>query len=140
MNLLYYISFPSPPLGTEMSVWSRAGSELTLSGTTSGRDSALGSASLLGEGSSTAAEEEDQQSSAGAGTIILRKKKSTLNVCPTLFRRRNQCWGSVIFWCGSVPLTYGSESGPTPDPTPFFSDFKDAKKIIFFIFFLKTYL
>ncbi len=57
-----------------MSVWSRAGSELTLSGTTSGRDSALGSASLLGEGSSTAAEEEDQLSSAGAGTIILREK------------------------------------------------------------------
>jgi hypothetical protein len=25
---------------------------------------------------------------------------------------------------------------PTPDPTPFFRDFKDAKK---FIFFLKTY-
>jgi hypothetical protein len=24
---------------------------------------------------------------------------------------------------------------PAPDPTPFFSDFKDAKKIIFFIFF-----
>jgi hypothetical protein len=61
-------------------MWSRAGSELTLSGTTSGRDSALGSASLLGEGSSTAAEEEDQPSSAGAGTIISREK-STLNVC-----------------------------------------------------------
>jgi hypothetical protein len=64
-----------------MSVWSRAGSELTLSGTTSGRDSALGSASLLGEGSScTTAEEEDQLSSAGAGTIIWRET-STLNVC-----------------------------------------------------------
>jgi hypothetical protein len=58
-----------------MSVWSRAGSELTLSGTTSGRDSALGSASLLGEGSScTTAEEEDQLTSAGAGTIISQKK------------------------------------------------------------------
>jgi hypothetical protein len=28
-----------------------------------------------------------------------------------------------------------SDPDPTPDPTPFFSDFKDAKKIIFFIFF-----
>jgi hypothetical protein len=75
-----------------MSVWSRAGSELTLSGTTSGRDSALGSASLLGEGSSTTAEEEDQLSSAGAGTIIWREK-TTLNVCLKLFRKRNQSWG-----------------------------------------------
>ncbi len=25
----------------------------------------------------------------------------------------------------------------TPDPTPFFSDFKDAKKLIFSYFFLK---
>jgi hypothetical protein len=24
------------------------------------------------------------------------------------------------------------DSDPTPDPTPFFSDFKDAKKFIFF--------
>lgn len=40
-------------LEVSSSVWSsRAGSDLTLSGTTSGRDSALGSASLLGEGSS----------------------------------------------------------------------------------------
>jgi hypothetical protein len=37
----------------------------------------------------------------------------------------NQCWGSVTFWCGSVLLTN--------DPTPFFSDFKNAK-IVFFIF------
>jgi hypothetical protein len=44
----------------------------------------------------------------------------------------NQCLGSVTFWCGS-----GSESpdphllmdpDPTADPTPFFIDFKDAKK------------
>ncbi len=65
-----------------MSVWSRAGSELTLSGTTSGRDSALGSASLLGEGSSTAAEEEDQLTSAGAGTIIWREKKFNFKCLP----------------------------------------------------------
>jgi hypothetical protein len=78
-----------------MSVWSRAGSELTLSGTTSGRDSALGSASLLGEGSScTTAEEEDQLSSAGAGTIIWREK-STLNVC----------------WAGSELTLSGTTSG-----------------------------
>jgi hypothetical protein len=36
----------------EQCVWSRAGSELSLSEATSGRDSALGSASLVGEGSS----------------------------------------------------------------------------------------
>jgi hypothetical protein len=29
---------------------------------------------------------------------------------------RIQCWGSVTFWCGSVPLTNGTG---TPDPTPF---------------------
>jgi hypothetical protein len=28
---------------------------------------------------------------------------------------------------------------PTPDPIPFFIDFKDAKKFIFFIFFLITF-
>jgi hypothetical protein len=28
---------------------------------------------------------------------------------------------------------------PTPDPIPFFSDLKDAKKLIFSIFFLLTY-
>jgi hypothetical protein len=41
----------------------------------------------------------------------------------------------------SIPMTNGSSQDPTPDPTSFFSDFKDAKKIIFFhIFFLTTYL
>jgi hypothetical protein len=28
---------------------------------------------------------------------------------------------------------------PNPDPTPFFIGFKNAKKIIFLIFFLKTF-
>jgi hypothetical protein len=50
-----------------------------------------------------------------------------------------QCWGSLTFLCGS-----GSPdphlSLIDPDPTPFFSDFKDAKKITYFfsyrIFFL----
>ncbi len=40
-----------------------------------------------------------------------------------------QCWGSVTFWCGSDFWLMD------PDPTPFFSDFKDAKKFIFFKFF-----
>jgi hypothetical protein len=45
---------------------------------------------------------------------------------------------------GFIPLTYGSESGSklriqTPDPTPFFSNFKDAKKFLVLIFFLMTY-
>jgi hypothetical protein len=45
----------------------------------------------------------------------------------------------VTFWCG-----FGSADpylrllGPAADPTPFFCDFKDAKKINF-IFVLKTY-
>jgi hypothetical protein len=51
---------------------------------------------------------------------------------------RYQCWGSVTFWCGS------GSADPAPDltldPTPFFSDFQDAKnKKICFIFFLITY-
>jgi hypothetical protein len=29
----------------------------------------------------------------------------------------------------------GQDPDPTPDAIPFFNDFKDAKKIIFFIFF-----
>ncbi len=38
---------------------------------------------------------------------------------------------------GSVPLTNGS-GDPTPDPTPFFCDFKDAKQKFISIFFLIT--
>jgi hypothetical protein len=39
-----------------------------------------------------------------------------------------QCWGYVTFWYGSV--------SQTPDPNPFFSDLKDAKKkLLFFQFF-----
>ncbi len=34
-----------------------------------------------------------------------------------------QCWGSVTFWCGSV-------SG-SPDPIPYFGDFKNAKNNFF---------
>ncbi len=55
--------------------------------------------------------------------------------CPGGGRVRSfrQCWGSVTFLVrirtpGSVPLTNGS--GSDPDPTPFFSDFKDAKNKI----------
>ncbi len=33
------------------------------------------------------------------------------------------------------PWHFGADSDPTPDPTPFFSDYKDAKKIFLFIFF-----
>ncbi len=36
---------------------------------------------------------------------------------------------------GSIPLTNGSGPDPTPDPPPFFIDFKDAKKKIFSYFF-----
>ncbi len=56
-----------------------------------------------------------------------------------------QCWGSVTFWCGSgSPDPYlllmdpDIHQDPTPGPTPFFSDFKDAKNWIFFIVFSFT--
>ncbi len=51
---------------------------------------------------------------------------------------RRPCWGSVIFWCGSGspdPYLWLIDPDPTPDPTPFFSDFKDVKNLFFFIFF-----
>ncbi len=37
---------------------------------------------------------------------------------------------------GSVPMNTVMGPDPAPDPTPFFIDFKDAKKISFHIFFL----
>ncbi len=46
------------------------------------------------------------------------------------FLRFLQCWGSMTFWCGSGstdPYLWLMD----PDPTPFFIDFKDAKKIFF---------
>jgi hypothetical protein len=46
---------------------------------------------------------------------------------------RNQCWGSVTFWCGSGSADrYLWLANLAPDPTIFFSDFKDAnnKKFI----------
>jgi hypothetical protein len=53
-----------------------------------------------------------------------------------------QCCGSVTFWCASVPLSNESGSGSnsgsgTLDPTPFFFEFKDAKKTS--VSFLITY-
>jgi hypothetical protein len=46
---------------------------------------------------------------------------------------------SVTFWCGSGPASptngSGSDLVQTPDPTPFFSYFKDAKKYFFPYFF-----
>ncbi len=48
-----------------------------------------------------------------------------------------QCWGSVTFCCGSgSPDPYLCLMDADPDPTPFFSDFKDAKNIFFFFMFL----
>ncbi len=43
-----------------------------------------------------------------------------------------QCWGSLTFWCGSGSgdpyfRLMDPDSSPTPDPIPFFSNFKDAK-------------
>ncbi len=58
----------------------------------------------------------------------------------------SQCWGSVTFWCGSrsrSPDPYlwlmdpdpVPDLDPTPDSTPFFIDFKDAKKYFFSPYF-----
>jgi hypothetical protein len=48
----------------------------------------------------------------------------------------------VTFWGGSWsrsanPYLLLMDPDPTPDPTPFFSDFKDGKKKFLHIFFLK---
>jgi hypothetical protein len=37
------------------------------------------------------------------------------------------------------PWHFGADTDPTPDPTPFFSDFKDVKKLIFSYYFHITY-
>jgi hypothetical protein len=66
-------------------------------------------------------------------------RPSWWNICITLLSK--QCWGSVTFWCGSGspdPYLLLMDQDPTPDPSPFFVEFKDTKKIIFFIFFLIT--
>jgi hypothetical protein len=61
-----------------------------------------------------------------------------LNVCIFVQQSFKQCWGSVTFWRGS-----GTGSADPylwlmdPDLTPFFSDFKDAKKNYFYHFFLQ---
>jgi hypothetical protein len=47
-----------------------------------------------------------------------------------ILRSFNDCWGSVTFWCGSGSADryiWLMDPDPTPDPTPFFNDFKDAK-------------
>jgi hypothetical protein len=59
---------------------------------------------------------------------------------PHLHQSFSQCWGSVTFWCGSGPVDpylLLMDPDPTPDPTPFFSDFKDAKKYFFSYFLLE---
>jgi hypothetical protein len=48
----------------------------------------------------------------------------------------HQCWRSLTFWCGSGSadpylILLDPEPDPIPDQTPFFSDFKDARKIFF---------
>jgi hypothetical protein len=60
----------------EQCVWSRAGSELSLSEATSGRDSALGSASLVGEGSSFFQTEEEVAVSGGQRGMVVSRSLS----------------------------------------------------------------
>ncbi len=48
-----------------------------------------------------------------------------------LINHFHQCWGSETFLCGSGsadPYLRLMDPDPTPDPTPFFSDLKEAKK------------
>ncbi len=51
---------------------------------------------------------------------------------------KKKCWGFVTFWCGSGsadPYLWLTDPNRTPDPTLFFSDFKDAKKLFFSSYF-----
>ncbi len=65
---------------------------------------------------------------------------SILDNSRTLSFRFNQSWRSVTFWCrsgsGSPDLyLWQMDPDPTLDLTPFFSDFKDTKKLFFSYFF-----
>ncbi len=52
-----------------------------------------------------------------------------------------QCRESVTFWCGSgSALLCLWLMEPDPDPTPFFSNFKGAKKLFFCVFFSYFYI
>jgi hypothetical protein len=52
-----------------------------------------------------------------------------------------QCWGSQHFGADPDPHIWLIDPDPASDPTSFFSDGKDAKKLfIFSYFFLLTYL
>jgi hypothetical protein len=63
-----------------------------------------------------------------SGVWRLQNSQATL-----FFMFSNQCWGFVTFWCGSEsPDPYLLLMDP--DPTPFFIDFKDAKKTVFIFF------
>jgi hypothetical protein len=64
----------------------------------------------------------------------------TNSVISIVFLPLNQCWGSVTFWCGSgSPDPYlwlvDPDQYPTPDPTPFFGDYRhiifSLKNLIF---------
>jgi hypothetical protein len=59
--------------------------------------------------------------------------------CITGETSSTQCWGSVTFWRGSGSADPYFLGLTDPDPTPFFSDFKDAKKKEISYFFLINY-
>ncbi len=54
------------------------------------------------------------------------------------YKESCQYWGSVTFWCGSGSRSLDPYHWPI-DPTPFFDDLKDVKKLFFSYFFLITY-
>ncbi len=59
------------------------------------------------------------------------EEKAEVNIPEKTSNRKSQCWGSV--------MTFWWDPDPTPDPTPFFSDFKvRMQKIVFFIYRVRT--
>ncbi len=68
--------------------------------------------------------------------LVKRIIKSLLSYPP--YNITMQCWGPLTFWSGSTsgsadPYLWLKEPDPTPDPLPFFGDFKEAKN--FFLIF-----
>jgi hypothetical protein len=73
----------------------------------------------------------------GTGTFLLERSGLVLRIFGwNIWYRVIESRSVVDPWhFGADPYLWLTDPGPTPDPTPFFSDFKDAKKLIFSYFF-----
>ncbi len=80
---------------------------------------ATGAARFLGVGRTSSSSSSSLSSESLSAAFLCRQE----NVF-----RLDQSSGSVIFWYGSVPPSYGSGSGPGPCPTLSYSGFRSAKK------------